>query len=234
MAHYEDFQLIFDQEVTIEIRNTTYEPLEEAGVLETLNLKLYVLLESNNISLVRLELLSENDLFFYYVHIADPSSFAIFQSQQKLMMASFNEYPPFISKVINKCVHEPLTHMGVLYIDESGARLDFIHTLEFKYVELLSLQCQLANGDMIRDKVVYRYNELKSLLAEETLKVADCLSSLKRYPHVLKHVQTLWKTREKDYRNQNNSQQQQFFDDNIIQQNDGDSNSPQEYYQERR
>lgn len=112
-------------------------------------------------SLVRVELLSENDLFFYYVHIADQSSFSIFQSQQKLMMNSFNEYPPFIAKVITKCMAEPLTHMGVLYIDENGARLDFIHTLEFKYVELLSLQCQLANADMIRDKVIFRYHELK-------------------------------------------------------------------------
>lgn len=39
----DDFQLIFDQEVTIEIRNTAFEPLPDAGALEILNFKLFVL-----------------------------------------------------------------------------------------------------------------------------------------------------------------------------------------------
>jgi hypothetical protein len=51
--------------------------------------------------------------------------------------------------------------MGVLYVEEGGARLDFIQNMEYKFVELLSIQFHVVSDEMLRRKIMYRYLEMK-------------------------------------------------------------------------
>ena len=55
---------------------------------------------------VRLELTSENDLFFHYVHTVDLDSFRTMQEQQKLMV-DFSEYTNVLIKMVNSCIKQP-------------------------------------------------------------------------------------------------------------------------------
>lgn len=51
--------------------------------------------------------------------------------------------------------------MAVLYVEETGSRLDFIQNMEYKFVELLSIQFNVASDEMLRRKIMFRYLEMK-------------------------------------------------------------------------
>ena len=65
---------------------------QEVGTLEAVKVKLLVLGDDAAPSAVRVELTSENDLFFNYVHTLDDTGFLQVQEAQKLMV-DFSEYP---------------------------------------------------------------------------------------------------------------------------------------------
>jgi cold shock CspA family protein len=60
----------------------------------------------NQIENVKVELTSENDLFFHYTHIITKDSFCEMQEEQKLMV-SFQEYARVFIKMANSCIKEP-------------------------------------------------------------------------------------------------------------------------------
>jgi hypothetical protein len=47
---------------------------------------------------------------------------------------------------------------------EGTARLDFIQNIEYKFIELLSLEFMNSPDDTVRKQIGYRYNALKSKL----------------------------------------------------------------------
>ena len=52
---------------------------------------------------VKVELTSENDLFFHYTHTVNIDNFRHMQEQQKLMV-DFNEYSNVLIKMVNSCI----------------------------------------------------------------------------------------------------------------------------------
>ena len=86
--------------------------------------------------------------------------------------------------------------MGVLYVEEGGARLDFIQNMEYKFVELLSIQFHVVSDEMLRRKIMYRYLEMKGMYQLEHQKMVDSLAIVKvKMPSLLlklqKHCATL-------------------------------------------
>ena len=57
---------------------------------------------------IRIELSSENDLFFHYMHVLDESGFRLVQEQQKLMV-EFVDYPNVLISMLNNTIKEPST-----------------------------------------------------------------------------------------------------------------------------
>ena len=55
---------------------------------------------------MRIELISENDLFFHYTHAIDEAGFKEMQEAQKLMI-EFAEYTSVLIKMLNSCIKEP-------------------------------------------------------------------------------------------------------------------------------
>ena len=55
---------------------------------------------------MRIELTSENDLFFHYTHAIDEAGFKEMQEAQKLMV-DFAEYTGVLIKMLNSCIKEP-------------------------------------------------------------------------------------------------------------------------------
>jgi len=75
---------------------------------------------------VRIELTSENDLFFHYTHTVDEDAFRQMQESQKLMI-EFNDYTNILIKMVNCCIKEPHSYLAVFIMDRNGtAKLDFI------------------------------------------------------------------------------------------------------------
>lgn len=70
------------------------------------------------------------------------------------------------------------------------ARLDFIQNMEYKFLELFSIDFMASNEETIRQNIAYRYNCLKAkyLLVENKLKEVNSLIKLKN-PSLLVQIQ---------------------------------------------
>lgn len=99
---------------------------------------------------MKIELTSENDLFFHYTHIVDEDSFRQMQEIQKLMI-EFNEYPSILMKMVNSCIKEPHSFLAVFIMSRDGtAKLDFIQNIEYKFIELLSADFLASSEEIVR------------------------------------------------------------------------------------
>jgi Centriolar protein SAS N-terminal len=85
--------VLYDREVPFELRvqEGTDGP-QQVGTLEAIKVKVLVQGEDAQPQGVRVELSSEADLFFHYMHIIDEAGFREMQEQQKLMV-EFADYP---------------------------------------------------------------------------------------------------------------------------------------------
>ena len=86
-------RVIYDREVPFELRvQQVSEVPQEVGTLEAVRVKMLLLGDDASPGVIKMELTSENDLFFHYTHTLDEQGFRLVQEQQKLMV-DFAEYP---------------------------------------------------------------------------------------------------------------------------------------------
>ena len=153
---------------------------------------------------MRIELSSENDLFFHFAHSLDDGGFVSVQEEQKLMI-DFPQYAAVLIKMLNNCIKEPersglrwgaccagqqadarycvRSHLAVFVILSDGrARLDFIQNMEYKFVELLSAMFVRSSDEVVRQQITYRYNAMKVRFVCVCVCVGPCAcwSSLSR------------------------------------------------------
>ena len=122
---------------------------------------------------MKVELTSENDLFFHYTHLVDADTYRHMQEKQKLLV-NFPEYAKVLQKMVNSCIKEPHSHLAVFVIEREGlARLDFIQNMEYKFIELLSIDLKASAEEVVRDQIAYRYNAMKNRMALMQARLAD-------------------------------------------------------------
>ena len=113
-------------------------------------MKILTLGDPNNLENVKIELSSENDLFFHYTHIVDEDAFRHMQETQKLMI-EFSDYTNILMKMINSCIKEPHSFLAVFIMSKDfTAKLDFIQNIEYKFIELLSCDFQASSEETVR------------------------------------------------------------------------------------
>ena len=84
---------MYDKEVPFEMRlQESDEAPQEVGTLEAIRCKVCVQGEAGSPVAVRLELSSEQDLFFHYTHVIEERSFRSVREEQRLMI-EFQDYP---------------------------------------------------------------------------------------------------------------------------------------------
>lgn len=73
---------------------------------------------------------------------------------------------------------------------EGTARLDFIQNIEYKFIELLSLDFMTTPDDTVRKQISYRYNAIKSKLTliQDRMKAVSEIVKLKN-PSLLLQIQ---------------------------------------------
>lgn len=160
------YKLLYDCEVPLEVRSQTDEnDVSSEGVLELIKVKVLILGEPQLPQTVRLELSSEADLFFHYVHSIDDQMFARLQDRQKLMV-DFGDYAQeVLIRMIRRCINEPQTTLGVFTMySASEARLDFLQNLEYKFVELFTVSFDRSDDVTVQNHITYRYNVIKKMM----------------------------------------------------------------------
>ena len=139
-------RIVYDKEVPFELRiQDIGSGPQEVGTLEAIKVKILILGSDSNPQHIKLELTSENDLFFHYIHSTQEGSFRSLQESQKLMI-DFAEYPSVLIRMLNSCIKEPHSFLAVFIMHRDGnAHLDFIQNIEYKFIELLSLDLSLIH-----------------------------------------------------------------------------------------
>jgi len=85
-------------------------------------------------------------------------------------MVDFSDYANVLIRMLNNCIKEPHNHIAVYLMQADGrARLDFIQNMEYKFVELLSVDFARAPEDVIRQHISYRYNTIKVIFHQIVL-----------------------------------------------------------------
>ena len=103
---------------------------QEVGTLEAIRCRVCVQGDAATPTAVRLELSSEQDLFFHYTHQLDERSFRAVREEQRLMI-DFQDYANVLARSLNAAIKEPHTHLAVFIMNRDGnARLDFIQVRE--------------------------------------------------------------------------------------------------------
>lgn len=211
------YRVIYDREVPIEVRLAAAagggggdgdDAYDDGGngsgggggvrsTLESIKCKLLILGEPEQFTSLRLELSSEADLFFHYIHALDEADYADLQRSQRLMV-DFAHLPAVMTRMLNLCIADPSTHLAIFtqdpasghhYSQEGSARLEFIQNMEYKYVELLSCPCVRLPEELVQRHITYRYNAVKLRLAQTTGRLADLTNLVKlKNPSLLLHL----------------------------------------------
>jgi hypothetical protein len=85
-----------------------------------------------------------------------------------------------IVKMLNSCIKEPHSFLAVFVMQRDGrATLDFIQNIEYKFIELLSLDFMASPEDVIRQSITFRYNSVKSKLAIMQARLSDVNNMVK-------------------------------------------------------
>lgn len=187
----EGHHIFYDREVPFELRiQDSNSGPQEVGTLEAIKAKVLILGEDSNPRHVKVELISENDLFFHYIHTLDENGFRRMQESQKLMI-EFSELPTILIRMLNACIKEPHSFLAVFIMHRDGrARLDFIQNIEYKFIELLSLDFVASSEEMVRQQITYRYNSVKSKLAILQARLQDISALVKvKNPSLLLQLQ---------------------------------------------
>jgi len=182
---------IYEREVPFELRvQQAADAPQEVGTLEAVKVKLLLLGDVAAPHAIRVELTSENDLFFNYTHTLDPEGFRQVQEAQKLMV-EFAEYPSVLTRMLDTCIREPHSHLAVFVMQRGGrGHLDFIQNMEYKFVELLSVAFTASDDETVRQSIAFRYNAVKSRLALMQARLQDINALVKiKNPSLLLQLQ---------------------------------------------
>ena len=159
-------KLYYINEVPFEIRleeeNSENKKLNDVASFESIKCKILMGGNINNPTIIRIELSCDNDLFFHYTSDIDEETFGIMQESQKIT-ADFLEFGNLVKKLFNDCIGFPQIYLAVFVIQkDKSARLDFIQKMEYKFVELLSIDFVCSPADTIRKQVCFRYNAIRT------------------------------------------------------------------------
>ena len=102
------FKSIFDQELNFHIRfiEKDVQSSEEYNSLEPLKLRLLITGDISQPQQFRIEITSENDIFFQYTHSCNAQSFEAIKENQALNI-EFNEYPRVCLKSFKRIEKDP-------------------------------------------------------------------------------------------------------------------------------
>ena len=160
----EGHKLLYDREVPFELRLEDNNGPQEVASFEALRCKILLGGVENNPIQIRIELSCENDLFFHFTSDIDEETYKVMQENQKLTV-NFGEFYNLVKRLFNNCINEPQSYISVFIMQKEGTgRLDFIQNIEYKFIELLSIDFVNSPDDTVRKQIGYRYNALRTKL----------------------------------------------------------------------
>eukprot|EP00753_Platysulcus_tardus_P001184 PLAT11134.1.p1 GENE.PLAT11134.1~~PLAT11134.1.p1 ORF type:complete len:273 (+),score=76.93 PLAT11134.1:3-821(+) len=183
--------VVYDRECPLALRFAGEEADGiERGSLESTKVKLLVLGDDAAPESVRVELSSESDLFFHYMHVIDEVGYRVIKESQGLVVG-FSEYPNVLIQMLNNAIKESRNFLAEFTMNEDGrATLDFKQNMAYKFVDLLSVNFVRSPEEVVRQQIEFRYGALKARLAVVQKRLADVNALVKmKNPSLLLQLQ---------------------------------------------
>lgn len=164
------YQIVVDKACPVALHFTAESDdkscLAKVGKLEPVTMKVLVKLDASDIiRAVRIELSSEDDVFFFYTGTITEGDFGSVKQQQSLTL-EFTGYSELLVKIINDCIDKPQLFCASLILRQVGtARLYFQHNVGYKMQECLSVALKRPSVELIHKQITYRYKRIKQELS---------------------------------------------------------------------
>eukprot|EP00792_Barthelona_sp_PAP020_P007825 TRINITY_DN3171_c3_g4_i1.p1 TRINITY_DN3171_c3_g4~~TRINITY_DN3171_c3_g4_i1.p1 ORF type:complete len:225 (-),score=65.71 TRINITY_DN3171_c3_g4_i1:122-796(-) len=180
-----NLEIVFDQEITMELRPQSQSTVH--GQQEAIKVK--VLRNTDMHLMTQIELSSERDLFFHYIFTVDERTWTHLSEAQGLRI-DFSEFAETVVKAFEQIIENPeLKHAIFLISDDcTHGRLDIVQNMDFKFVELMSLNFEVSNEDNIREQITFRYNSLKAQMHLLQNRLREINDMLKGHPSLLRQI----------------------------------------------
>ena len=154
----------YEEEIPFELRIEGKKPPNDS-IFVKLIFKILIDSLDDNFSKVKLEIVCDKDLFFYYSTEIDLDVFNKYKMKQKLLN-KFEDFPDLLAKYLDLCINEPKNYLLVFNVKKNkSAIMELNENLNIKCAEVLNLNFSpVTNDDIIRKQIIYRYKSLKTIL----------------------------------------------------------------------
>ena len=153
----------YEEEIPFELRIEGKKPPKDSIFV---NLIFKILIDSldDNFSKVKLEIVCDKDLFFYYSTVINLDVFNKYKMKQKLLN-KFVDFPDLLAKYLDLCINEPKNYLLVFNVKKNkNAIMELNENLSIKCAEVLNLNFSpVTNDDIIRKEIIYRYKSMKTI-----------------------------------------------------------------------
>ena len=153
----------YEEEIPFELRIEGKKPPKDSIFV---NLIFKILIDSldDNFSKVKLEIVCDKDLFFYYSTVINLDIFNKYKMKQKLLN-KFVDFPDLLAKYLDLCINEPKNYLLVFNVKKNkNAIMELNENLNIKCAEVLNLNFSpVTNDDIIRKEIIYRYKSMKAI-----------------------------------------------------------------------
>jgi len=153
-------RVIYENTICVEIR--THENNE--GQIHQLNIRISQTGDGSNPHAIKIQIHSEQDIFFLFCGEITPEHFDEMRKRQQLRI-EYHQFSDILINLFNKCVSMPHNHVCVLQLKEGGSMISMFNLMQHKLVDLLNFNLQRASNDRIRNFISYRYTKLKLCVA---------------------------------------------------------------------
>lgn len=155
---------IYEEEVPFEIRYEEENLAEnKKNNFQSLLCKIFMTEENLEPVIIKFELASNKDFFFYYTTEMNSKLFEKIKEGQKLT-CDFLSLSDIFIKYFDYCINNPKEYLAILNINNNNkANLVLMENFEFKCAELININFIPASNDLIRKQIIYRYNAMRAM-----------------------------------------------------------------------
>ena len=184
-----DGELSFEIEFPLSFPNLDSPNDNDNGVRMVI-LKAFISENEGVIENIKLQMYSDNDLYFLFVSDFTEETFNSLKESQSLDESlDFSHFPSMMHEIISKVAESKDFLAKFEFNGEEKGKLIFSQKLKFKEVEIFDMEFEKAKDEEIVNQVQIRYEAVKNELKAAKAELNDLYTMLKiKNPNVLKQM----------------------------------------------
>ena len=162
----EGYKIIYEKELPMDLKIENKKGKKNICSYEGIIFKILTI-QSSSESIpihIRIELYSENDIFFHFTSLVDEEIFKVMKEKQFLTI-EYKDFIDLLKEICDDCLNNSeIFTINFIMKKKGEARLEISKKLDVKYIDLLKIEFINSSDDYIIKQMMYRYGSLKSKL----------------------------------------------------------------------